>query len=356
MAVRIRARQDDDIPQLLVVWRSAVEASHAFLTPDDVDWYAHVVSNYLPRMSDVRVAVQDDGRPVGFIAQEKGEIHMLFVGAQSQGTGVGSALLAHISETEPTLRLDVNEQNPTALAFYLSRGFEQVGRSELDGQGRPFPLLHLARERRAVIPLDDISTAAGALQPLSAREDHDPAWQRVASPTFWTAARTVEHVTDALLFYCGQVARRADRRLPVLRDGRNAPPSEHIDNVLTAASVLTALLRDLGSARAWHPSGSADASGWAGMAVTEILVHGVDAARGIGMYLALPADVCARTVARVFPWVDPTVAEPAALLLAVTGRFDLPGVPRDPDWWWQSAPLQEWDGRPRRRDTPPGWR
>ena len=74
------------------------------------------------------------------------------------------------------------------------------------------------------------------------------------------------HVVDALLFYAGQVARRADRRLPVLRDGRAAPPSEQLDNVLTAAHLLTGQLRDLGTERAWHPSGSADAAGWAGMA------------------------------------------------------------------------------------------
>jgi uncharacterized protein (TIGR03083 family) len=207
-----------------------------------------------------------------------------------------------------------------------------------------------------VVQLDDVVVAAETLQPLTLLEDHDPAWRRVASPTSWTAAHTVEHITDALLFYCGQVARRADRRLPVVRDGREAPPSEHVDNAMTAASVLTALLRDLDPERAWHPSGSADASGWAGMAVTEILVHGVDAARALGLELAVPADICARTVARVFPWVDASAAEPAVLLLAVTGRLDVPGVPCDPDWWWQSAPLQEWDGRPRRRDTPPGWR
>jgi putative acetyltransferase len=144
MAVRIRARQEDDLPQLLVIWRSAVEASHGFLTPEDVDWYEKLVAQYLPRMSDLRVAVQHDGLPVGFIAQEAGEIHMLFVAPDAQGTGVGSALLEQVSETEPCLRLDVNEQNLTALRFYLSRGFEQVGRSDLDGQGRPFPLLHLA--------------------------------------------------------------------------------------------------------------------------------------------------------------------------------------------------------------------
>lgn len=202
----------------------------------------------------------------------------------------------------------------------------------------------------------DVVAAAAALAPLAGIPDDDARWSAVAAPTTWTAARTVAHIGDALLFYAGQVARRADARLPVLREGRPGPPSELLDTATGAAHVLAAVLRDLGTARAWHPSGSADAAGWAGMAVTELLVHGHDTARAVGVPLALPAEVCRRTVTRVFPWIDPGLGAPADLLLAVTGRRDVPGVPQDPDWWWQSAPLEEWDGLPRRRTTPPGWR
>jgi putative acetyltransferase len=45
----------------------------------------------------------------------------------------------------PALILDVNEQNPPAAGFYARQGFVVVGRSETDGEGRPFPLLHLNR-------------------------------------------------------------------------------------------------------------------------------------------------------------------------------------------------------------------
>jgi putative acetyltransferase len=41
------------------------------------------------------------------------------------------------------LTVDVNEQNPEALAFYRACGFTVAGRSEVDDAGRPFPLLHL---------------------------------------------------------------------------------------------------------------------------------------------------------------------------------------------------------------------
>ncbi|MFC8934407.1 maleylpyruvate isomerase N-terminal domain-containing protein [Rhodococcus sp. NPDC057135] len=201
----------------------------------------------------------------------------------------------------------------------------------------------------------DVVSAALTLHELTSIPDNSPRWSNIAEPTKWTAAHTIEHIADALLFYSGQVARRADAKLPVLRDGRDAPASEHLDNVLSAAHVLAALLRDLAEERAFHPSGTADVPGWAGMAVTEILVHGTDAARAIGVRLDLPENVCARTVSRVFPWIDPSLARPSEILLAVTGRISVEGVHSDPDWWWQSAPLNEWDGLPARRDVKPGW-
>lgn len=39
--------------------------------------------------------------------------------------------------------VDVNEQNPQAYCFYQKQGFKKYSRSELDGQGNPFPVLHL---------------------------------------------------------------------------------------------------------------------------------------------------------------------------------------------------------------------
>lgn len=212
-----------------------------------------------------------------------------------------------------------------------------------------------SRHPCVVSDAEDVVQAAAALLPLGSRPDADPAWAAVSQTVGWTAAHTVEHVADALMFYAGQVARRAQGRLPVLRDGRKAPPSEQLDNVLTAAHVLAGQLQSLGAERAWHPSGLADAAGWAGMAVTELLVHGVDAAQVLGLRLDLPTETCERTVSRVFPWVDSRLGAPAELLLAVTGRVHIEGLTHDPEWWWQSAPLTEWNRQPRRRDVPPTW-
>lgn len=91
VAVRIRGVLDADMTSLLPIWRAAVEASHGFLTSEDVDWYEKL--SFLPRMRDLRVAVDENEVALRVIAQDAGEIQMLFVSPEAQGRGVGSALL-----------------------------------------------------------------------------------------------------------------------------------------------------------------------------------------------------------------------------------------------------------------------
>ncbi|AIY40460.1 Acetyltransferase [Collimonas arenae] len=70
-------------------------------------------------------------------------IDTLFVHAEGRGAGFGKALIQHAISLQPELTVDVNEQNSAARGFYLHMGFVQMGRSDLDSEGRPYPLLHL---------------------------------------------------------------------------------------------------------------------------------------------------------------------------------------------------------------------
>ncbi|MCS3491567.1 putative acetyltransferase [Arthrobacter sp. JUb119] len=140
--VSIRTAVDTDYPSLLAIWRRSVEATHEFLTPADIDSIEPDVAKYLPQMSDLRVA-EEVGQPMGFIAIENDIVEMLFVDAFAQGRGIGSALLNSVVTGRESVRVDVNEQNPSGRNFYAAKGFTQIGRSETDGEGRAFPILHL---------------------------------------------------------------------------------------------------------------------------------------------------------------------------------------------------------------------
>lgn len=124
------------------IWRRAVQSTHLFLTSADIDFYASRMQQaYLPAV-DLRVA-RMDGSVIGFAGTAESTLEMLFVDDTFRGRGVGHALLRDALNRITPLQLDVNEQNPDAVEFYLRQGFLVTGRSEVDADGRPFPLLHM---------------------------------------------------------------------------------------------------------------------------------------------------------------------------------------------------------------------
>jgi putative acetyltransferase len=142
----VRASRSDDVPQLLEVWRRSVDATHDFLTSDDRVAIDRIVAEeYLPSAS-LTVAADRDDVPIAFLGGSDREIESLFVHPSAHGQGVGRLLIEHFASLgEGELRVDVNEQNAGARAFYERLGFRVAGRSPSDGEGRPYPLLHMVR-------------------------------------------------------------------------------------------------------------------------------------------------------------------------------------------------------------------
>ncbi|WFR74328.1 GNAT family N-acetyltransferase [Prescottella defluvii] len=134
----------EEWPALVRIWRSAVDATHDFLTAEDIRFYeSRMLGDDLPAV-DLTVA-DVDGSPAGFSGLVGNSLEMLFVCAEHRGHGVGSALLRRAVADHPDLCLDVNEQNPQAVGFYERHAFVVLGRSATDADGRPFPILHMAR-------------------------------------------------------------------------------------------------------------------------------------------------------------------------------------------------------------------
>ena len=108
---------------------------------DRAEIQRNLAGGYFP---NVRLTVAEiSGRAVGFAGTADGDLAMLFIDADARGQHVGGTLLDHVVSTQGVRTVDVNEQNDQAVGFYLHKGFVVTGRSELDGDGRPYPLLHL---------------------------------------------------------------------------------------------------------------------------------------------------------------------------------------------------------------------
>jgi putative acetyltransferase len=139
----LRVATKQDLPRCFLIWRSAVLATHQFLSEEDFrEISSYVESSYLPT-ADLVVAVDTDDVPHGLLGTTRNHVDALFVHAESRGRGVGRLLLERFLENRREVTVDVNEQNASGWLFYERSGFKVGSRSDVDGGGRAYPLLHM---------------------------------------------------------------------------------------------------------------------------------------------------------------------------------------------------------------------
>lgn len=138
----IRHSSPTDGDRVVAIWRDAVDATHHFLAPSDRAAIEEEVQSFLPS-APLWLAVDNNDRAVGFMLLDGSHMEALFIDPAYHGQGVGRQLVEHGLGLSPAMTTDVNEQNPQALGFYQRLGFQPSGRSERDGQGRAYPLIHL---------------------------------------------------------------------------------------------------------------------------------------------------------------------------------------------------------------------
>ena len=139
----IRPSRPTDGARILEIWRGAVDATHHFLSAEDRIAIGREVCAFLPQ-APLTLAVDQNNRPLGFMLIDHGHMEALFIDPAAFGHGIGAALVRHGLTLYPGMTTDVNEQNEQAVGFYDRVGFVRTGLSPLDGQGRPYPLIHLA--------------------------------------------------------------------------------------------------------------------------------------------------------------------------------------------------------------------
>lgn len=147
---------------------------------------------------------------------------------------------------------------------------------------------------------------------------------------------TAEHLADDLFAYAVQLAPPpvpADRMvafecLPRDPDGpelsvradTGAGAAGLLEIVAAAGALLVAMVTVAPPGRRGHRVfGPADAEASAAMGIIETVVHAHDIARGLDVVYRPDPGVCARTLARLMPAVDPG-DDPWEALLRATGR------------------------------------
>ncbi|PZR12220.1 MAG: GNAT family N-acetyltransferase [Flavobacterium psychrophilum] len=144
MSTQIRLATTGDYPRIMEIWESAVRATHDFLAEEDFIYFKEVIpKDYLPNL-EVFLLIEN-GEPVGFSSASEGNLEMLFVHNDYRGKGYGKILFQFMKEKHSVTKVDVNEQNHQAIGFYEKLGFRKAGRSEKDGSGKDYPIIHMLR-------------------------------------------------------------------------------------------------------------------------------------------------------------------------------------------------------------------
>ena len=155
--IDITRPDDRQTDELVCLWQASVRATHHFLSERDILTLESEVRSALVQIPEL-YAFSERGKILGFIGLADGKAEMLFVSPDCFGRGIGSELLTFagigtvlmntiLQEAKESgarmVVLETQTCNENAIAFYRKHGFAVDGRSPLDDQGNPFPILHL---------------------------------------------------------------------------------------------------------------------------------------------------------------------------------------------------------------------
>ena len=202
-----------------------------------------------------------------------------------------------------------------------------------------------------VLPEDVDATASSCRRALEPSVDAD--WDRPAGELEWSCRATLAHVLAALLYYAINLATRSTRLRFSGQADASLPIPELLDALEGRASLLAVVCATAPpGARGTHDWGMPDAKGFAALACDEMLVHTSDIAGGLGVPFDPSRDICARVLARLFPWA-PHDADSWAALRWANGRSALGERERlASSWVSHPSPLAEWDGQDPNESVP----
>ena len=137
----IRKIKVTDYPRLMEIWESAVLSTHDFLKEEDFLYYKERLPVYFQYV--IRFGFEQEGILIGFMGIAEGNLEMLFIDNKYRGAGIGKKLITYAIDNLQVTKVDVNEQNVQAVGFYEYMGFNIYKRSNLDGEGKEYLILHM---------------------------------------------------------------------------------------------------------------------------------------------------------------------------------------------------------------------
>jgi hypothetical protein len=190
----------------------------------------------------------------------------------------------------------------------------------------------------------------------------DREWSVPAHGLEFSCWEAVEHVSDDLFAYAGQLSgavvgapeiregyapigytRRTDNgpNLTIWTDPASGNAGQLVVLAAMGGFLVSVIAATPSQVRGAHSWGLSDAEGFAAMGITELLLHLFDITSVLPTTWVPPQDICARVLRRLFPNEVALLGQgadlgPWDLLLWATGRCALSGLPRRESWQWDA--------------------
>ena len=121
----IRRYKNEDVDDVVSVWRMASDLAHPFLTQAFQDKEQHNVRHVYPQFAEIWVK-EESGNIIGFIALIENELGAIFLHPDFHSRGMGREMMDFAVQQKGRLTLDVFEKNKIGRRFYKRYGFTFV--------------------------------------------------------------------------------------------------------------------------------------------------------------------------------------------------------------------------------------
>lgn len=134
-----------EIAQILADWVDETPWMPRIHSPEEDRGFGALMIENLA----VIVARERQGRVVGFLAREEGNVHALYLPAEKRGQGIGKALLDRAKTEVPMIELWTFQANVGARAFYAREGFVEVESTDGTDNDEKLPDVRLVWKKEA---------------------------------------------------------------------------------------------------------------------------------------------------------------------------------------------------------------
>ena len=136
----------EDYPHFVKIWEKVVKEIPAFLNEEEFEFYKKYRMPYYFNHLFL-FAYKDQKKKIkGFMGISQDKVEMLFVDITARGKGIAKKFMNFAIDNLKINKVDINEYNKEGISFFKHLGFKEIGRSDLDKEGKPNPVLCLEKQ------------------------------------------------------------------------------------------------------------------------------------------------------------------------------------------------------------------